>query len=235
MEVYAYQAKDAELVANATELRKWATRCIGELMQADREAGRMAKAGRPGNRGIENPNFPSLAEQGVDKNLAKEARKLAAMPEDQFEATARSPKGQAAAADAGARKATAQDRLERLKKGESLPGGLGKPMTREGFVQSLRDAGWTTADTNRRAFHAAGLLSDCSKRGFARTGSRCPIPADPGGWIAGICSIQAFSLGLDGAKSAFRAAWVPAPWSGAPGRAGQSPLSPEKADQKCSS
>jgi N6-adenosine-specific RNA methylase IME4 len=95
MEVYAYQAKDAELVRCATELRKRAERRIGELMEDDRRSGRMAKGAAEkgvGRRGKQcgfagDPHSrPSLADQGVDKRLADRARKAAAMPEDKFEA-----------------------------------------------------------------------------------------------------------------------------------------------------
>jgi hypothetical protein len=43
MEVYAKQAKDGKLIAYATEIRKRAERWLGELMEADRKAGRLAK------------------------------------------------------------------------------------------------------------------------------------------------------------------------------------------------
>jgi hypothetical protein len=54
---------------------------IGELMEADREAGRMAKGGaeqgvgrRGNNAGELIPRIPTLADQGVDKDLAKASR-----------------------------------------------------------------------------------------------------------------------------------------------------------------
>jgi hypothetical protein len=50
---------------------------------------------------------------------------------------------QAAAADAATGKAEAQERVERLRKGENLPGGLGKPLDMEHI---MREAGMTTAD-----------------------------------------------------------------------------------------
>src|ERR1700731_490842 len=93
MEVYAKQAKDTELVAFATEIRKRAERRLGEIMEEEREAGKLAKGtrgtGRPKKGG--SPKVPpkdvqSLAERGVDKHLADRARKAAAMPEAKFEA-----------------------------------------------------------------------------------------------------------------------------------------------------
>ena len=92
MEVYAFQAKDVELVTPATTTRKVAERRIGELIEAQRKAGTLAKpAGghRPkGRRGFKNP-VATLADQGVDKNLAKRARAAAAMSEVKFEAEVR--------------------------------------------------------------------------------------------------------------------------------------------------
>ena len=50
---------------------------------------------------------------------------------------------EAAAAKAAAEVAAAKDRIERIKRGEDVQGGLGK---RVDFEQILRNAGWTTAD-----------------------------------------------------------------------------------------
>ena len=85
MEAYAFQAKDAELVSISTEIKRRATRRIGELMAILKAMDKLAKAGNP-NWVSEKPNSPTLAEQGINKNLADAARKLAAMPEDEFEA-----------------------------------------------------------------------------------------------------------------------------------------------------
>jgi len=89
MEVYARQAKDGELVAMAIEIKLRATRCIGELIAVLKAADKLAKRGggkKSNLRGSENPSkTPTLAEQGIDKNLAKAARTLAAMSEDKFE------------------------------------------------------------------------------------------------------------------------------------------------------
>jgi N6-adenosine-specific RNA methylase IME4 len=89
IEVYAFQAKDGELAADAIEIRKRAERRIGELMAERREAGRLARGGgdkRSDHRVRQRPgDVPSLEEQGVDKHLADRARKAAAMPTEQFE------------------------------------------------------------------------------------------------------------------------------------------------------
>jgi hypothetical protein len=53
---------------------------------------------------------------------------------------------QAGAEAACAKAEAAKDRAERLKRGETVSGGLGKKPTREDFERILRDAGWTTKD-----------------------------------------------------------------------------------------
>jgi hypothetical protein len=84
MEVYAYQAKDKELVTWSTELRKRAERRIGELIAELREAGKRATAGWQEN--WVRDGLPTLADEGIDKHLADRARKAAAMPAEKFEA-----------------------------------------------------------------------------------------------------------------------------------------------------
>jgi hypothetical protein len=60
--------------------------------------------------------------------------------------------GSEAMNDAAARIADAKDRAERLRKGEDVPGGLGKPKDKE---RILRNAGWTTADIRHRELLAS--------------------------------------------------------------------------------
>ncbi len=86
MEAYAFQAKDAELVAMAIEIKRRATRRIGELMAELKAVGNLSK-GTQGSRvkGARVDEKPTLADQGINKNLADSARKLAAMPEAKFE------------------------------------------------------------------------------------------------------------------------------------------------------
>jgi hypothetical protein len=43
----------------------------------------------------------------------------------------------------------AKDRVARIKRGESVAGGLGKPLTREDLIRILREAGWTTKKIER--------------------------------------------------------------------------------------
>ena len=65
--------------------------------------------------------------------------------------------GQKNAAEACAKRAAAEDRLDRLRKGENLFAGLGKPMTREHFAEILRKAAGpplicATWSSNTRSF-----------------------------------------------------------------------------------
>ena len=93
MRAYARQAKNKELEVQAAEIRFRAERRIGEMMKAQKEAGLMATGGEyghlKGKGGLqENPPIdapPTLAEAGIDKNLANRARELAAVPDDEFE------------------------------------------------------------------------------------------------------------------------------------------------------
>jgi hypothetical protein len=91
MSVYAKQAKDGELIAQATAVRKRAERRLGELIEADRKAGKLAKPPGGSNkrprkdRVVKKPDLKTLADQGIDKNLADRARKAAAMSAAKFE------------------------------------------------------------------------------------------------------------------------------------------------------
>jgi hypothetical protein len=89
---YAKQAKNKQLEIDAAEIRIRAERRLGELMAAQGETVGKAKgalgvgtsAGYQKTRTQETP--PTLAEAGIDKNLAQRARTYAAVPTEQFEA-----------------------------------------------------------------------------------------------------------------------------------------------------
>lgn len=94
MRAYAKQAKNKQLEVDAAEIRIRAERRIGELMRAQKDAGLMAKGGAEpgvGRRGKqcgaqETPHSAiTLEEAGIDKELAKRARKYAAVPDDEWE------------------------------------------------------------------------------------------------------------------------------------------------------
>jgi hypothetical protein len=57
--------------------------------------------------------------------------------------------GEAGAAKAESHAHKARDRVERIKRGEDVPGGLGKPMTREEWEAELIAAGFTRRDLRR--------------------------------------------------------------------------------------
>jgi hypothetical protein len=82
-------AKNKDLEAQATEIRKRAERRLGELMKAQKATVGLNKGGRPSKKtGLsENPvsEKPTLVEAGIDKNLAHKARTEAAKTDEQFE------------------------------------------------------------------------------------------------------------------------------------------------------
>jgi protein gp37 len=89
----AHIAKNHKAEADAIALRMRATRRLGQLMQAQKNSvgfNRGAAAGgkKDGSRGVlitPRDLRPTLASQGIDKNLAKEARALSAPSEQDFE------------------------------------------------------------------------------------------------------------------------------------------------------
>jgi len=115
LEVYAKQAKDGELIAHATGIRKRAERRLGELMEDARNAGKLAKGTRGSPvKGARVASGPTLADQGVDKHLADRARKAAAMPEAKFEATVARAAAAAVAATEGNAAVVKEARREQL-------------------------------------------------------------------------------------------------------------------------
>jgi hypothetical protein len=81
---------------DCSEIRIRAERRVGQMMASQKEAGGLAKGTRgqltgPGVIGRSNSDPPiilppqTLAELGIDKKLADRARKLNALPDDQFE------------------------------------------------------------------------------------------------------------------------------------------------------
>jgi hypothetical protein len=94
MAAYARQAKNHDLEADAVEIRMRATRRLDQLRQAQKETvglNRGAAGGgeKTGPRGLlKNPRDfrPTLASQGIDKNLAHQARLLGALSDKKFEA-----------------------------------------------------------------------------------------------------------------------------------------------------
>jgi N6-adenosine-specific RNA methylase IME4 len=94
LRAYARRAKGRQLEINAVELRVRAERRVGEMMEA-----LGLKPGKPKRNGFSNnplPLFgvpkpdelpqPTLAEMGIDKNLANRARKFASLSDSVLEA-----------------------------------------------------------------------------------------------------------------------------------------------------
>lgn len=82
--VYARQAKNKQLENDAKIIRWRAIRRMGEIMEAEPKA----KGGKPYQEnptGGENPPVRTLDDAGIDKDLAKLARKYAAMEETSFD------------------------------------------------------------------------------------------------------------------------------------------------------
>ena len=80
---YARLAKNREVEAAAIEIRMRATRRMDQMRMAQKQTIGLAKPGRKKNGLRENP-IPTLASQGLDKNLAHQARLLGAMDEAAF-------------------------------------------------------------------------------------------------------------------------------------------------------
>lgn len=88
---YAQQAQDTELVANAAALKLRATRRLGELLAAAKEAGELAGRGRPKKSSLPEDFSPPLVPKvtlslvGLPHKLAADAQKLAKLNDKQFE------------------------------------------------------------------------------------------------------------------------------------------------------
>ena len=84
-------AKNRDLEADCVEIRLRATRRLDQLRQAQKETVGLNQGAVPGKTGLRgNPvlnSRRSLAGQGIDKNLAHQARVLGGMDEAEFEAT----------------------------------------------------------------------------------------------------------------------------------------------------
>ncbi len=88
---YARMAKNRTLEGEAIEIRLRAERRLGAMMAAQKDAVGLSKGGRPSKTGLTaNPvpkpaPLPTLADAGIDKNLATRARTAAGMSDERFE------------------------------------------------------------------------------------------------------------------------------------------------------
>jgi N6-adenosine-specific RNA methylase IME4 len=98
VKLHARQIQDRELLAEATEFQMRAERRLGFVLEEARKAGQIVQ-GRPKKNGVEETPFPrvTLAEVGVDKNLAKTANRSAKISEIAFEALVESTRRKIAA------------------------------------------------------------------------------------------------------------------------------------------
>jgi N6-adenosine-specific RNA methylase IME4 len=89
MRAYAKQAKNRDLELDAAEIRMRAERRLGELIAQQRDSVGLNQGALPGKTGLKaNPVLderPTLAEAGIDKNLAHRARTFAALEPDDFD------------------------------------------------------------------------------------------------------------------------------------------------------
>jgi N6-adenosine-specific RNA methylase IME4 len=89
MAAYARQAKNYDLEADAVEIRMRATLRIDEMRRAQKGSVGLNQGAIPGKTGVRATPVldtrPTLASQGIDKNLAKQARALGALSPERFE------------------------------------------------------------------------------------------------------------------------------------------------------
>ena len=92
MQIYAQQASNKSLEADAAEIRERAEYRLGEMLAVQREAGllnpgtRMQGGGNGAGGSVTNPpaELPTLKQLGINKTLANKARKAWALPKATF-------------------------------------------------------------------------------------------------------------------------------------------------------
>lgn len=85
MAAYARQAKNRDLEADAIEIRMRATRRLDQLRQTQKQTVGLNVGTRGNLKHGRVDDKPTLASQGIDKNLAHQARTLGALSDDKFE------------------------------------------------------------------------------------------------------------------------------------------------------
>jgi hypothetical protein len=90
MQAYGRMAKDKTLEVDAAEIRIRAERRLGQLIAAQKEFEGLNR-GRAGRAPIavdsnDRDSRPKLSDAGISKDLSSKAQKLAAVPEEEFEA-----------------------------------------------------------------------------------------------------------------------------------------------------
>jgi N6-adenosine-specific RNA methylase IME4 len=86
LKLYARQAKDGDLLANAAEIHLRAERQLGVLLAKAKEAGQIGR-GQPPKNSTEAEEFTriTLADAGIDHKLSAKAQKMAGLGEGDFE------------------------------------------------------------------------------------------------------------------------------------------------------
>ena len=95
MAAYAKTANNRDLEADAHEIRMRATRRLGEMMRSQRDTVGLNSGAKGVGTSVRVDDKPTLASQGIDKNLAHAARTAAAMTGPEFEASVESARGHA--------------------------------------------------------------------------------------------------------------------------------------------
>lgn len=88
MRAYAIQAKNVDLEVMAAEVRARAERRLGEMLKAEKEAGRFGR-GQPRKKySASDAEYSriTLPELGIDEHLSKRSQKIASISEQAFEA-----------------------------------------------------------------------------------------------------------------------------------------------------
>jgi N6-adenosine-specific RNA methylase IME4 len=85
MKAYARQAKNHTLEADAIEIRMRATRRMDQMRQDQKQTVGLNRGARGVGTKVRVDQKPTLAETGIDKNLANEGRKLGALSDQEFE------------------------------------------------------------------------------------------------------------------------------------------------------
>jgi len=141
MAAYARQAKNRDLEADAVEIRMRATRRLDQLRQVQKETVGLNQGAVPGKTGLRsNPVLdprPTLASQGIDKNLAHQARLLGALSDEKFEAVVADARDKVARA---VRNAVREVEILRCDEA-GLPRGLSAHGLRKACCTRLADAG----------------------------------------------------------------------------------------------
>lgn len=88
IQAYGRMAKDKTLEVDAAEIRIRAERRLGEMIRAQKESVGLNTGGRPPEETprVKREVSPTLAEVGISHDLSSRSQKLAAVPEDEFEA-----------------------------------------------------------------------------------------------------------------------------------------------------